>query len=544
MRYRQPYRSMMHLSPGLASCLLLTLLAASPAPARPAAIPAESVVVLYNSKQAGSKSLAQHYAKARSIPGKNLVGLPMPASEEISRQQFEQQIRDPLRRIFDTREWWERQNGANGLRQPVSIDRRILVTMRGVPSKIARTPETIPSNQLKKRPFTPNPRGDEASVDSELCLLGIEGYDIAGQVTNPYFGRNIAIMNLPKANFLMVGRIDGPSAEICRGMIDDARAVEESGLWGMTYLDLARKGKGYEVGDLWLEKIAVMNRKVGLSTVIDRHPDTYVTNYPMNDAALYFGWYSHHRNGPLLNKDFQFKRGAVAIHLHSYSAFELRNPDRRWCGPILAHGATATVGNVYEPFLALTHHLDVLHHRLLQGYTIGEASLMALPALSWQAVLLGDPLYRPFQTDLTVDLNERADRDYKALRHAQNQWGDDPGKLVPKLRTFANKANSGTVFEALGLLARENQEEEQAAAFFVAARDKFQNRSDRLRQDLHIMDVYRTAGNKETAILLLRKMKKDYSGLPETKAVVALLNILDPPSPPPVRLEPEKPGSR
>ena len=312
----------------------------------------------------------------------------------------------------------------------------------------------------------------------------------------------------------------------------------------MTYLDLARKGKGYEVGDQWLEKIASMNRKVGLSTVIDRHPDTYVTNYPMNDAALYFGWYSHHRNGPLLNEDFQFKRGAVAIHLHSYSAFELRNPDRRWCGPILAHGATATVGNVYEPFLALTHHLDVLHHRLLQGYTIGEASLMALPALSWQAVLLGDPLYRPFQTDLRVDLNERADRDYKALRHAQNQWGDDPGKLVPKLRTFANKANSGTVFEALGLLARENQEEEQAAAFFVAARDKFQNRSDRLRQDLHIMDVYRTAGNKETAILLLRKMKEDYSGLPETKAVVALLNILDPPSPPPVRLEPGNPGSR
>ena len=243
---------MMHVSPGLASCLLLTLVAASPAPARPAAIPAESVVVLYNSKQADSKSLAQHYAKARSIPGNNLVGLPMPASEEISRQQFEQQIRDPLRRIYDTRKWWERGNGANGLRQPVSIDRRILVTMRGVPSKIARTPGTIPPNQLKKRPFAPNPRGDEASVDSELCLLGIEGYDIAGQVTNPYFGQNVAIMNLPKANFLVVGRVDAPSTEICIRMIDDARAVEERGLWGMTYLDLARKGKGYEVGDQWL----------------------------------------------------------------------------------------------------------------------------------------------------------------------------------------------------------------------------------------------------------------------------------------------------
>jgi hypothetical protein len=273
-----------------------------------------------------------------------------------------------------------------------------------------------------------------------------------------------------------------------------------------------------------------MNREAGIPTVIDRHPDTYVTNYPMSHAALYYGWYSHHRSGPLLNEEFRFKRGAVAIHLHSYSAFELRHPARRWCGPILAHGAAATVGNVYEPFLALTHHFDIIHQRLLQGYTIGEASHMALPALSWQAVLLGDPLYRPFREDLKVNVKDREDRDYKALRHAQNEWGDDPEKLVPKLRTYANNTNSGPVFEALGLLARVNQQEEQATAFFTSASDKFQNKTDQLRQDLHIMDVYRAAGNKETAILLLRKMEKRYSRLPEGKAVISLLNILDPPS--------------
>ena len=54
------------------------------------------------------------------------------------------------------------------------------------------------------------------------------------------------------------------------------------------------------------------------------------------------------------------------------------------------------------------------------------------------------------------------------------------------------------------------------------------------------MDVYRMAGNKETAILLLRKMAKNYPRLPEGKAVISLLNILDPPSPPPVKVEPKK----
>ncbi|MCH2332368.1 MAG: TIGR03790 family protein, partial [Roseibacillus sp.] len=279
-----------------------------------------------------------------------------------------------------------------------------------------------------------------------------------------------------------------------------------------------------------------MNRTAGIPCVVDRNIDTYVTNYPMSDAALYFGWYSHHRNGPLLNDSFRFKRGAIAIHLHSYSAFELRDPDQRWCGPILARGATATVGNVYEPFLSLTHYFNILHHRLLSGYTVGEASCMALPVLSWQAVLLGDPLYRPFPADLKINLSDRVDRDYKALRHAQSQWGNEEGTLITKLRTYANKANSGTVFEALGLLARADGNEEEANAFFTVAREKYSSEVDQLRQDLHIVDVYREAGNKKTAILLLKKIRENISPIPGQGAVTALLNILDPPAPPPVRL--------
>ena len=91
-------------------------------------------------------------------------------------------------------------------------------------------------------------------------------------------------------------------------------------------------------------------------------------------------------------------------------------------------------------------------------------------------------------------------------------------------------------FEALGLLARANGKEEEANAFFTAARDKYSGKADQLRQDLHIVDVYRGAGNTKTAILLLQKIRKNNSQIPEEKAVTALLNILDPPSPPPVKL--------
>ena len=158
----------------LPSALFLTLLLVSSPVllARPAVIPAQSVVVLYNSKEADSKSLARHYARVRAIPEDNLVGLPMPPDEEISREQFDEKIRDPLRKLFETRGWWDRTEGADDQAQPGSFKCKVLVTMRGVPYKIARTPETIPANQLEKRPFAPDPKGNESSVDSELSLLG------------------------------------------------------------------------------------------------------------------------------------------------------------------------------------------------------------------------------------------------------------------------------------------------------------------------------------------------------------------------------------
>ena len=443
-------------------------------------------------------------------------------------------------KLFDERKWWQRAKVGSGLVQPISNNKRILVTVRGVPFKIARTPDTIPANKRDKRPFTANIKGNDSSVDSELSLLGIEGYPLEGHLNNPYFRRDESVMEPKSTSFLVVGRIDGPSVGLCKRLIDDAIKVEKTGLWGRAYLDLAKKGKGYEIGDQWIENIAKMNKMAGIPTVVDRHRDTFVTNYPMTDAAIYFGWYAHNRNGPLLNPGFSFKQGAVAVHLHSYSAFQLRHAEKRWSGPILARGAAATVGNVYEPFLALTHYFDILYQRLLQGYTIGEAAQMAIPGLSWQGVLLGDPLYRPFSPSIKVNIEDREDRDYKVLRRGFLEWKDDPEAMVTKLRTAANKMNSGPIFEALGLLARENGEEEQANAFFTAAGDKYHNEVDRLRQKLHIVDVYRSAGNKEAAILLLRKMEPVYAKYPEGKAVTALLNILDPPAPPPVRVDPKK----
>lgn len=88
--------------------------------------------------------------------------------------------------------------------------------------------------------------------------------------------------------------------------------------------------------------------------------------------------------------------GAVAYHLHSYSAWTVRSKTERWVGPLLEAGATATMGCVYEPYLSLSPQLHIFFESLFRGFTFGEAAYASQLAVSWQTTVVGDPLYRPF----------------------------------------------------------------------------------------------------------------------------------------------------
>ena len=398
---------------------LLSVLTISLAFIQAAPITPDSVAVLYNRNIAQSKELAEYYAKARNIPRANLIGLDMSDKGGITREDYNDTIRDPLRRIFAAREWWAMTRNPQGNQQPATSKITTLVCIRGVPFKI---------NRLLPKPSAPKPQGafakaNEAAVDSELALLGVHNLPIGGPLKNPYHQKDVSFSDAKLPFMLMVGRIDAPTFQTCKRMIDDAIAIEARGLWGMCYLDLAQKGSGYAVGDQWIENIAKLNNRTGIPTVVERHKQTFTTNYPMEDASIYFGWYTTHRNGPLLNPDFQFRKGAVAVHLHSYSASYLRMDNKHWCGPLLAKGAAATLGNTFEPYLHLTHHFDIFYDRLIKGYSLVEAAYMATPATSWQSVVLGDPLYRPFLRLDGSGTKKLEDRDYRAIRVAQQRWG-------------------------------------------------------------------------------------------------------------------------
>lgn len=500
---------------------------------------APQTAVIYNTAVPGSKSLAESYAKARKIPAGNLVGLPMPLEETITREQFIATIETPLRETFTKRGWWKLSTTPAG-QQAASENRiRILALMSGVPLRISEQlpPPTIdPATGKPKPPAKPaHMKENQSSVDSELVLLGLPGHDITGAINNPYYNKDTAFAQMPAPMMMLVGRLDGPTIRIAERLINDAIATETTGLWGRVYLDLARKGAGYEEGDKWLLLAGKALGTSGWPVIIDAHPETLPKNYPMTEAAVYLGWYTRTANGPLLNPSFRFKRGAIATHLHSYSATTIRTNNQEWVGPLLERGAAAVLGNTWEPYLTLTTHFDIYIDRLLKGYTLAEAAWMATPVASWMSVVIGDPLYRPFANrDDTKPAGPAAD--FQLYHQLIRLYGsqEDKTKLLTEVEKAAAARNSGTLWEALGILCQTYVPDDikRAAVNFEKAAQAYTSKADKIRAYLHVPDLQRRHEMKEGAIADLRRIISEFPNEPETEAARQWLNTLKPPPPP------------
>jgi uncharacterized protein (TIGR03790 family) len=499
-----------------------------------APIDVKNVAVLYNSASPESLALAKDYQQSRAIPEDNMIGLEMPIVEEIDRATYRAKIELPLRNEFDKRSWWKRSKIQEGLVIAGENQIQVIVCMRGVPLKISRVVASATPVKPGEAAPAANPvaAANEASVDSELAILSFEGHELNGPSKNQYFESKLGFAEARMPFLMLVGRIDGPSFAICHRMIADAIAAEKNGLWGRAYFDLANF---YPEGDAWIRSAAIKTQDAGFPIVINPWKEVYAKNYPMNDAAIYFGWYEGNACGPFVNPNFHFRKGAVAVHLHSFSAATVQSETANWCGPLLVRGACATLGNVYEPYLSMTHHFDEFQQHLLDGFSLIEAAYASIPVVSWQAVVLGDPLYRPF---LRLDgsgekLTE--DRAYRALRVARLLNADDDAKYLAEIERVGREKKNPTFLESLGLIYLMRKQEAKANSYFSQAKLFFTEPSDRLRIDLYVIGIDRDAGRREMAVTGLRAAETLYSAIPEVEAVRSLIAIMDPPPPPPVQ---------
>ncbi|HUR55684.1 MAG TPA: TIGR03790 family protein, partial [Gemmataceae bacterium] len=235
--------------------LLALVLFASPA----AALEPKDVFVLANKSMPASRDVAEHYLAKRGVPRENLILLDLPTGEDISRSDYDAKLAAPLRAALK-----DRKDAAKVLLSVYGVPLRVgeveltaaqkaegeklvaevaaakkvldeLVKDKADAKAVADARRRHIELDEKWRVVTHNE--STACVDSELMLLWWPEYPLRRWVPNPLYFQ--ASEKYRKANppVLMTSRLDGPSPEIAKRLVDDAVAVEAKGLDGLAVID-------------------------------------------------------------------------------------------------------------------------------------------------------------------------------------------------------------------------------------------------------------------------------------------------------------------
>ncbi len=403
----------------LVNALLMSL------PSAALALSAEELVIVTNRAVPESIRLAAYYMKKRNVPADNLLQLTTTKGEQIRREDYEREIATPVRNFLVRKD-------------PEGRKFKCIVLMYGLPLRILPTEssmlERIRVTELRKRSedlskqikalgnrdekqlkalqeeqsvaqkelMQADKSLDGASVDSEIALVMEKQYPLQGWLPNRYFVgfRGRRIDGMPQ-KVILTDRLDGPSEAIVRRIIDDSVETEEKGLAGRAYFDARWPEKGdrnlspYELYDRAIHNTARIIRKGGKMPVVLDERERLFKPGEAPDAALYCGWYSL---GKYVDA-FKWAKGAVGYHVASSECTTLKNRSSAvWCKAMLEKGVAATLGPVAEPYLQSFPEPEVFFGCVLDGrFALAECYALANPFWSWQMVLIGDPLYRPFK---------------------------------------------------------------------------------------------------------------------------------------------------
>jgi uncharacterized protein (TIGR03790 family) len=386
------------------------------------ALEPQEILVVANKDIAASVRLAEYYCTKRKVPRRNILSLylGMSLSERISGDNYEKLLAGPIRKELFVR------------RSPGEI--RCILTTYGVPTKVdERGPMTGRQDRLKElRKLSEQARTDverlekdgkagtiehnqqsrrltelreeiarlsgketNASVDSELSMALFGPYDLYRWRPNMLKGDMTGL----GFKTLMVSRLDGPDYSTASGLVDKALAAEKTGLRGIAYID----SRGITTRDLpgyFDQSLRDLAMYIRLRTELPvRQEQTAELFAPGScpQTAVYFGWYSLKKYVDA----FDYVDGAVGYHISSFGADRLRDPNStHWCAAMLKDGITATVGAVAEPYLHAFPEPKAFFMELHDGSCLVEAYYRTKPFNSWQLVLIGDPLYRPFKRKL------------------------------------------------------------------------------------------------------------------------------------------------
>lgn len=337
----------------------------------------ENILLVVNRNDAASREIAEYYRPRRAVPEKNVCTIATTSNEEIQWATYEKEIERPI---------------GDCLKKAALTEKVLyIVTTLGVPLKI----DGNGTNLVTER----------ASVDSELALLygKLHGqhFERAGMVGNPFFMKREERFAHPRFPIYLVTRLAAWDVADAKAMIDRSLAAKNRGKF-VVDLSPATDAQGND----WLKTAAILLPED--RTVID---ETKKVLYLQPDVIGYASWGSNDPDRHMRILGFRWLPGAVATEFVSTNGRTFKRPPDNWAlttwndrahlwdgspqgltGDLIHEGATGASGNVYEPFLAGCVRPDYLLPAYYQGHNLAESYYVAMPYLSWQGIVIGDPL--------------------------------------------------------------------------------------------------------------------------------------------------------
>jgi len=371
---------------GLAAILVVMAVGS---PALSVAQTAANVAVVINENSAVSQRVGEYYIRQRAIPASNVIRLRTSQEETIDRIQYQTTIERPI---------------AIALEQHLQDRILYIVLTKGVPLRINGTGGL---------------NGTVASVDSELTLLyrRMTGQQIppAGRVNNPYYlgtkeVRDASRFTHREQDIYLVSRLDAFTVEEALALVDKAKSAGSEG----TFVLDQRAALVNRTGEDWLEVAAKRLEAQGMGdrVMLDTSPQG-VRNVP--NVLGYYSWGSNDPRNRVRTFGMGFVPGSLAATFVSSDARTFKQPPAEWVpsdtadqtkwfggtsqsliGDLIHEGATGVAGHVAEPYLQSTVRPEILFPAYVAGFNLIEAFYLAMPHLSWQTVVVGDPLCAPF----------------------------------------------------------------------------------------------------------------------------------------------------
>jgi uncharacterized protein (TIGR03790 family) len=411
------------------ACILTALLCSRAV----AAQTADNVLLVVNERSDASKQIGDHYAQKRALAAEHVLRVAAPITDTVSRSDYETLIESPIAK------WLEK----------YALQDQILfiVLTKGVPLRILGT-EGL--------------NGTIASVDSELTvlyrkMLGLRP-NVLGQLPNPYYldQRETATakpFTRTDSDIYLVTRLDGYTVEDVVKLIDRAQSPTSE---GRVVLDM--KATVTDAGgDRWLIETAARLRNAGYESRVVLESTSGVA--ATSDLVIgYYSWGSNDPSNKLRRFGLTFANGAIGGMFVSTDGRTFTEPPETWfpgmrqpgalgtqslAADLIRDGITGIAGHVAEPYLNATIRPQILFPVYLAGFNLAESFYMAMPFLSWQTVVVGDPLCSPFPR--------------KTPRTEDGAKGLDPKTMLPALfseRRLNALTRGGLNREAVALALR------------------------------------------------------------------------------------------